>query len=159
MHLLVGEWSGRGVADFPTIDRVEYDETLRYEWDEGRSVLVYEQRAQLGDGTPSHRESGFIRPLDDGRVELWNAQNNGRTEVLRGSAMWSEADQTLTLEVKSVDFGNDERMLHSERRIRVRAGRLTYELIMATTTTGDATPRSHLTAELDRSTEGAAPRG
>ena len=61
LDLLVGEWRGRGVADYPTIERVEYTETLRVEWDAGHDVLAYEQRAWLSDGSPSHRESGFLR--------------------------------------------------------------------------------------------------
>lgn len=53
LELLAGEWHGRGVAEFPTIERVEYTEVLRLEWDAGREVFVYEQRADLADGSPS----------------------------------------------------------------------------------------------------------
>ena len=58
--VLVGEWAGGGVADFPTIERIAYSEVLRIDWDAGREVLVYEQLAVRSDGAPSHRESGFI---------------------------------------------------------------------------------------------------
>ena len=41
IHLLVGEWRGREIGDFPSIDRVEYTEELTMEWDSGREVLCY----------------------------------------------------------------------------------------------------------------------
>ncbi|MDH3733833.1 MAG: hypothetical protein OEU54_09885 [Gemmatimonadota bacterium] len=50
-----------------------------------RELFCCEQRAVLADGTPTHRESGFIRILEDGDIEMWNAQSNGRTEVPGGS--------------------------------------------------------------------------
>ena len=124
LRFLVGEWRGRGVADFPTIDRVDYTEELRIEWDPGREVLCYEQLAILSDGSPSHRESGFIRGLPGGAVELWNAQNNGRTEVLLGSSEWDESAQELRVDLRSVVFGNDPRMLESRRMLTVNAERL-----------------------------------
>ena len=150
LDLLIGEWKGRGVADFPTIDRVEYTEELRVEWDPGREVLCYEQRVVLSDGRPSHRETGFIRELPEGDVELWNAQDNGRTEVLRGSSSWDESAGELVVDLRSVVFGNDPRMLESRRLLRVGAERLGYDLLMATTTTAELSVLPHLRCDLAR---------
>jgi len=146
--LLVGEWRGRGVADFPTIDRAEYDEDLRIEWDEGRGVFCYDQRATLANGSPSHRELGFISILDDGGVRLWNTQNNGRTEVLSGSSSWDPDQAELRIDLSSVEFGNDPRMLESHRILTVREGSLAYQLAMSTTTTAEPDRLVHLACEL-----------
>ena len=153
---LVGHWVGRGVADFPTIERVDYSEELRIDWDAGREVLVYEQLAVLADGSPSHRESGFLEVLDSGEVQLWNVQNNGRSEVLRGSASWDALENELTLELRSVAFANDERMLESRRLWRADAHRLHYEMRMMTTTTDRPEVLQHLQCDLERRPE--APR-
>jgi len=150
LHLLVGEWRGRGVADFPTIDRVDYAEDLRFEWDADREVLFYEQRAVLSDGTPSHRESGFLRVIPGGQVELWNVQDNGRTEVLRGSSSWDESAREFLVDLRGVEFGNDPRMLESRRLMTTSSERLTYDMSMATTTTPVADHLPHLRSELTR---------
>ena len=150
LRLLVGEWRGRGVADFPTIDRVEYTEELRVVWDPGREVFCYEQLAVRADGMPSHRESGFIRIVTGDEVELWNAQDNGRTEVLRGTTARDEAAGEVTVDLHSVAFGNDPRMIESRRLLTVSAERLRYELSMATTTTEQAVVQPHLSCELAR---------
>lgn len=149
-HLLAGRWRGRGISDFPTIDRVEYVDELDIEWDAGRQVFCYEQRAVLADGSPSHRECGFIRILEDGHVEWWNAQKNGRTEVLTGSGSWNESSQELELDLRSTEFGNDPRMLASRRRLKVTAESLRYELSMVTTTTPEPDLLPHLRSGLTR---------
>ena len=150
LRLLAGEWRGRGVADFPTIERVDYMEELLVEWDSGRDVLCYEQRVVLADGSPSHREVGFIRVLGEGGLELWNAQDNGRTEVLRGSGEWNDSAGELAIVLESVTFGNDPRMVGSKRELRLGPSQLTYEVAMSTTTAPDAELRLHLRAQLDR---------
>lgn len=150
LRLLVGEWRGRGVADFPTIERVDYVEELQVEWDPGRDVLCYEQQVVLPGGGPSHRESGFIRVVAGGEVELWNAQDNGRTEVLRGSSEWDDSAGQLRLDLRGVAFGNDPRMLKSRRLLTVNAEQLRYEVSMATTATAKAELLPHLRCDLTR---------
>ena len=154
LHLLIGQWTGRGVADFPTIERVEYTEELRIEWDPGREVLAYEQSVTLADGSPSHRESGFIRSDPGDEVQVWNAQDNGRTEVLRGTSSRNESAAALRLELRSVAFGNDPRMLESSRLWTVDAGRMRYEVHMMTTTTETPSVQRHLRCDLIRSPGG-----
>lgn len=152
LHVLAGSWRGEGSARFPTIEAAEYLEELRIEWDDGREVLSYEQLITLSDGRPSHREVGFVRELPEGSLILWNAQDNGRTEVLAGTFTRDAADGALVIELASRSFGNDPRMLGSTRRIRVMAGQLTYEMKMSTTTVPDEAYRPHLNARLRRTT-------
>jgi len=148
LQALVGVWQGEGVARFPTIVETRYTEELAVEHDAARDVLVYEQKVRLPDGSVSHREVGFIQVLDDGGVQLWNVQNNGRVEVLRGSLEGLHPSAGIELDLRSVGFENDPRMLGSTRRIRVEGESLTYEQSMATTTAPDDELRPHLSARL-----------
>jgi len=77
-------------------------------------------------------------------------RSGGRTEVLRGSWAWDEASGELSIELRSVQFGNDPRMLESRRRLTVSAERLRYELSMATTTTPAPDVLPHLSCDLTR---------
>ena len=82
---LEGSWRGGGKGDYPTIEAFEYEETLRFELDSSYPMIHYEQRTLLLPARePSHWESGFIRPMEDGTIEVSNSQDSGRVEVLRG---------------------------------------------------------------------------
>src|SRR5574342_181489 len=90
LRTLIGEWSGTGRGEFPTIEPFEYLETLWFAGDH-RPFLHYEEKTKrrnvgLTDYIPSHWESGFIRLLPpNGEVELVNTQGSGRLERLAGS--------------------------------------------------------------------------
>lgn len=148
LRRLAGSWKGVGSADFPSIGHYDYSEELRLEWDSARSGLVYDQRAVLADGSPSHRELGFIRLMDDGQVQLTNSQNNGRCEALRGELTVSPTQ--IIMQLASVEFANDPRMLASTRTLRLEGDTLSYEMGMQTTTVESSTPLPHLTATLRR---------
>lgn len=150
LGLLVGEWTGAGRGEFPTIDPFEYLETLRFTSDD-RPFLHYEQKTQRRsagqtDYVPSHWESGFMRLLSDGSLELINAQSGGRLELMIGSLESTKAG--LSLRFKSAAFFNDPRMLESSRAITVEGDTLHYILNMGTT----AVPQSvhHVEATLKR---------
>lgn len=150
LHVLVGRWRGEGVAEFPTIVRTGYEEELTVEWDAERGLYCYARLARLADGSASHRETGFIARLDDGSIQLWNAQGNGRTEVLRGDASADPDSGEYVIRLASVAFGNDPRMLGSSRWLRVAPDRIRHEMRMATTTAPSPDARPHLTGELVR---------
>ena len=121
LQLLIGEWSGTGRGEFPTIEPFEYLETIRFSSD-GRPFIHYEQktkRRSMGqtDYIPSHWESGFIRLLPNGKVELVNVQGGGRLERLTGSLEQTETGMILRLQ--STAFLNDPRMLETSRTIVV----------------------------------------
>jgi hypothetical protein len=150
LHLLVGEWSGTGQGEFPTIEPFEYLETLTFAGDQ-RPFLHYEQKAQRRnagqtDFIPSHWESGFLRLLPGGEVELVNAQGSGRLERLAGSL---EATGTgLILRLQSTAFLNDPRMVETTRIITVEGDRLHYTQSMHTTAVPG--PAQHVEARLKR---------
>ena len=150
LHVLLGEWSGTGRGEFPTIEPFEYVETLSFATD-GRPLLHYEQKTKRrrsgeSDYVPSHWESGFIRLLADGQVELTCAQNGGRLERLTG--LIEETGTGLILHLKGADFLNDTRMLETSRTITVDGDRLYY--IQNMHTNAVATLTLHLEAKLER---------
>lgn len=145
---LLGKWSGRGRGRYPTIDSFEYEEELRFVQDSERALIHYEQMTHLaGNGQPEHWESGFIRVLDNGSVELSNSQNSGRVEVLSGAIT---AQDSFCLELSSVHFGNDPRMVQTHRKYVVIDDQLNYQIAMATNTTEKPLLQNHLKAELQR---------
>ena len=150
LHLLVGEWSGTGRGEFPTIEPFEFLETLRFTSD-NRPFLHYEQKtkrrnSEQADYVPSHWESGFIRLLPDGQVQLTSAQNGGRLEVLTGPL--EQTDAGLILRLKSGAFLNDSRMIKDSRTITVEGDTLQYTQSMSTTAVPGLT--SHVEATLKR---------
>jgi hypothetical protein len=152
---LLGVWTGTGKGEFPTIDGFTYRETFRVRRDEGASLLAYQQSTDLidADGQPyevSHFETGIIRPLEDGRVEVACVHNGGRVEVLHGGfEPGSVAPDAFTLRLGSEVLANDERMKNSSREWVCRDGRLQYRMRMLTTDVGEMT--LHLTGNLSRS--------
>jgi hypothetical protein len=148
LSLLHGTWEGSGQGKYPTIDAFEYSETTRFEFDARYPVVHYEQRTVLSDGEPSHWESGFVRWLEDGTVEMSSAQDGGRVEVLRGPLI--ELDDGFRLELESEVLGHDDRLIRTSRVIELRGERLGYEMKMSTTTTDTPEFQTHLSAELGR---------
>ena len=150
LHLLVGEWSGTGRGEFPTIEPFDYLETLRFSSDH-RPFVHYEQKTQRrnsaqADYIPSHWESGFIRLLPDGQVELVNVQGGGRLERLIGSL-----EQTTTgfiLHLGRASFLNDARMLETRRTFILEGDTLHYTQDMGTTAVPGAA--HHVEATLKR---------
>ena len=146
---LRGVWQGRGTGDYPTIERFDYWETLRFEFAASYPLFHYEQRTTLTDGEPSHWESGFLRPLEGGRLELSNAQDSGRVEVLLGRIENGPGDE-LTLAFASTLIGHDERVVETRRIWRLAGERLSYVMQMSTRTTEAVLVQQHLEASLAR---------
>jgi hypothetical protein len=146
---LTGDWSGTGTATYPSIETRRYRETLRCQLDETQTLIQYEQKTWV---VPSQKflswEFGFIRPTGATTFDWINAQNNGRTEVLKG--VTNIERNGLTLILNSAAFGNDPRMLGSKREIRLdfNEGTLTYTQFIATQMYPNM--RQHLTATLKK---------
>jgi hypothetical protein len=154
LHLLIGEWSGTGQGEFPTIEPFEYLETISFAGDH-RPFLHYEQKTKRRNPgqteyIPSHWESGFLRLLPDGEVELVNTQSSGRLERLTGSLEQTAAG--LILRLQSTAFLNDVRMVQTSRIITLEGNSMHYTQSMHTT----AVPGSahHVEARLQRISRG-----
>ncbi|MCI0553183.1 MAG: FABP family protein, partial [Anaerolineae bacterium] len=98
------------------------------------------------DYIPSHWESGFIRLLPDGQVELLNSQSNGRQERLVGSL--EQTATGLILRLESAAILNDPRMSKTSRTITLDGDSLHYTLSMGTTAVPG--PAHHVEATLKR---------
>jgi hypothetical protein len=85
---LLGEWRGEGHGGYPEMQPFRYGEEMRV-WHVGKPYLAFEQRTwQLDDGGQPgrllHGESGYLRCLDEGRLELAVAMAPGHVEVSAG---------------------------------------------------------------------------
>ena len=151
LHTLAGEWIGTGRGEYPTIEPVEYTDSIRFLIDETRPRLFYEQQAHFRpigatEATGLHWEAGFLRVVSDSQVEVSNAQNNGRTEVLHGSCEQTPTGMIIRLE--SAFFGNDPRMLATTRVITVDGDAFHYIMEMNITSVNRLA--MHLEATLRR---------
>jgi len=147
--LLEGTWAGEGRGQFPTVTSFDYRETLTFTRRDEKT-LAYEQRTQKRyDGTTewleSHWESGFIRILENGDLELTAAQI-GRTEVLIG--IIDSTTDIIRIRFLSKTITNDPRMISSARTFELEGDTLCYETEMHTTKVDQST--KHLEIVLQR---------
>lgn len=151
LFFFIGKWQGNGVAEYPTINKTGYNEQLDFEYDQSRNLIFYVQRTKFVDTSKSgdtlHFESGFIKETDDGNIELSNSQNNGRVEVLTLQKITNDERKSKAL-FSSKLFGNDPRMISTEREYILDNDILRYEIKMATVNNNVLT--THLKAELTR---------
>jgi hypothetical protein len=82
----IGEWSGEGFGDYPTIDAFGYREHASFTNPPAKPFLAYQQRTwATDDGRPLHTEAGYIRPAGGGSFELVIAQPSGFVEIHTGA--------------------------------------------------------------------------
>ncbi|MBS45181.1 MAG: FABP family protein [Nocardioides sp.] len=87
---LLGTWGGHGRGDYPTIEPFEYGQELTFQQD-GRPFLHYFARSWIVDENgetvrQAAQETGFLRCVGEGKVELLLTHNTGFTEVWYGVA-------------------------------------------------------------------------
>ena len=148
LDLLAGTWKGEGRGGYPGVTSFGYRETLIFTRRDEKT-LAYEQRAQkCYDGQTewfeSHWESGFIRILDTGELELVSAQI-GRSEVLSGTI--ETLDSPFRIRFVSKAFINDPRMVSSARVFELEGDTLRYEMDMQTTKVNQLTPHLKITLQ------------
>lgn len=150
LRSLVGTWTGRGEGAFPTIDSFAYREETVITTRDGVDGIHFEQRAwkALPDGgeETSHWESGFFLVDDAGQVDLLNAQESRRVEVLAGEMGGESGDWELVLESRVHAY--DPRVVATTRAYRVTGDRMEVTVMMATEKTPPLT--RHLHAILER---------
>ena len=147
--LLEGAWTGEGRGEFPGVTSFDFCETITFTRRDEDS-LGYEQKAQKRyDGQteylPSHAETGSIRLLENGELELVSAQT-ARNEVLIGSI--ESVAATFRIHFVSKSITNDPRMISSTRTFELEGDTLHYEMGMHTTKVERLTP--HLETTLQR---------
>jgi hypothetical protein len=148
---LLGFWKGIGTGKFPTIDPFTFSEETLFTENAGEMIVHFEQKSWLLDENgevvkPLHWESGFFMPNEDGKIEILNAQNSRRVEVLSGTSFFENGKWFLN--TKSVLHGYDARMVETGRNFEVFEGTMRYELQMATSKVAQL--QTHLEATLKR---------
>ena len=104
---LLGPWHGSGNGNYPTIEPFVYEETVTFEHI-GKPFIAYSQRTKGADGAPLHTETGYIRAIDNGMLEMVISQPSGITETHTGTRdrtrlEFTSIAVTLTPTAKQVD--------------------------------------------------------
>ncbi len=148
---LVGQWTGGGEGQYPTIEPFAYRETLQFTERSDHPAVHYEQRTwrRTPDGeTASHWETGLLRLSSNGDARLLNAQG-GRSEVMEGT--WERKDHAWIILLEGIGYAGDERVVRSRRNLSFYGTTLGYTMDMETTATNQMS--LHLTASLTRRSE------
>ncbi|TIC88375.1 FABP family protein [Nocardioides sp. GY 10113] len=87
---LLGTWRGNGHGDYPTIDKFQYGQELIFTHD-GRPFFHYFARSWIVDENgekvrDAALETGFMRAVGDGKLELVLTHSSGITEIWYGHA-------------------------------------------------------------------------
>ncbi len=144
---LLGDWSGGGTGDYPTIAPFAYTEEVTI-GHTGKPFLTYTQRTRSEDGQPLHAETGYLRMPTPRRIELVLAHPTGITEIDEGSL--TEQDGGLLIDVHSTTVGlssSAKDVMALRRSITVSDDELHYTVLMAAV--GQPLVH-HLTATLHR---------
>jgi THAP4-like, heme-binding beta-barrel domain len=144
LAFLLGTWTGEGKGDYPTIEPFSYAEEATFAH-AGRPLISYLQRTWSAvDGSAMHSESGFLRPVAGGGLELVIAHAFGSVEVSEGSL----EGQRIELASRALVPTSTAQEIQSVGRvIEVDGDSLTYRIDMATS---GQSLQQHLTATLTR---------
>jgi len=137
----IGNWRGAGAGEYPTIEGFAYIEEIELRAVPGKAILVYRSSTKAADdGRALHGESGWLRVVGDGMVELVVAQGPGLVEICEGFV--DGAAETPEMLLGSTLIGRSstaKEVTATERRYRVEGGALHYDLAMA----ADGQPLTH----------------
>jgi hypothetical protein len=141
---LLGTWQGEGKGSYPTIEPFSYLEEVRF-WHTGKPFLFYQQKTTHPvKGFPMHAETGYWRPLADGRIEILFIHPTGIAEIQEGTVDGRTIDVASSTVAKTTTAKEVTTM---ERTFTVDGDLLQYEVRMAAV----GVPLTHhLAAELKR---------
>ena len=146
--MLGGTWKGEGRGSYPTIQDFTYTETTSFTH-VGKPWISFNQSTKSKEsGAPLHSESGFLRLLPEGKIELVVAHAFGIVEIYTGSIQELEDHIVLELRSAAVVSSPSAKVVEStERLIEVYPDLLRYSFLMAIP---DYPHQLHLEAELKR---------
>ncbi len=128
LQFLLCTWKGEGHAAYPTINATDYTEELTFESCGEENKIEFNQKTLFkNENRHLHREFGFILEKEKDVFTFISAQNNGRTEVLKG-----KLESPFKLVLESTHFGNDERPVRTRREYLLENGNLHYKLFLQT---------------------------
>lgn len=129
LRAFVGTWTGTGRGHYPTIEDFAYTEQIELRPVPGKALLSYRSATRaVDDGRTLHGESGFLRVVGDGLVELVVAQGAGLIEAADGVV---DGDEIVLASTAVIGTPTAKQVTATERRYRVVGDTLTYELAMA----------------------------
>ncbi|WCO68506.1 DUF480 domain-containing protein [Iamia majanohamensis] len=130
---LAGRWTGSGQGHYPTIDGFSYHERIELVPVAGKPVLAYRSTTTASDdGRGLHAESGFLRRVGDGAVELVVAGAPGVAETCAGLVEVGATGVEVALVSETVvGTPTAKEVTATERTYRVEGDVLTYDLAMA----------------------------
>lgn len=141
---LLGTWEGEGHGEYPTITPFDYRD--RWEFTEiGKPFVQFVERTWNAAGQPMHTESGYLRCVAPGVVELVASLPTGQAETGRGAVVGSPLRIDTDATVQNTDTAKQVNRI--VRRFAVDGDRLTYRMDMAAVGQGLTL---HLTATLHR---------
>jgi hypothetical protein len=141
---LLGTWRGSGKGEYPTIDTFAFEEEVGFTHS-GKPFLAYTQRTWHPEKKlPMHAETGYYRPLDNGRIEIVIVQPTGIIEIQEGMVDGQRITTTSLLVAKTTTA---KEVTQIERTIEVEGDMLRYEARMAAM---GQPLQHHLSAELRR---------
>lgn len=146
---LLGEWTGVGQGDYPTIEGFHYGQWIRFSHD-GRPFLAYESRTWLIglDGEvirPAAREVGWWRCAGEDDLEVLLAHPTGIVEVYVGRCVTTTQWELATDVVARTSSAKE--VAANKRLYGIVEGALMYAVDMAAVGQ-DLQP--HLSARLER---------
>ena len=130
LDFLVGTWRGEGVGGYPTLEAdFRFGQQVEF-IDYGKPVLQYTSATwRLDDpSTPMARESGFWRPVGEGRLEVVLAQPTGFVEVFYGEVTGTKVELATDLVART----RTAKEVSAERRLYgLVDGQLMYAMDLA----------------------------
>ncbi|WP_040159432.1 FABP family protein [Mobilicoccus massiliensis] len=147
---MVGRWEGVGVVGYPDMESRNFGQELDITHD-GRPFLAYESRSYLlnEDGSKdreSGRETGYLRVLNSGEIELLLAHPTGIVELYAGER--EEERPVLNLRTDGVMRSPEARDYTAASRMY---GLVDRKLMWVMDMAAEGHPmQSHLSAQLNR---------
>lgn len=124
-----GIWRGAGAGEYPTIEPFAYTQEIVLHPVPGKAFLAYRSTTRHAtEDRPLHAESGFLRLVGPGAVELVVAQASGIVEISEGLL---DGGQLLLASTTVSDSSTAKEVTAMERRYQVDGDHLDYEIAMA----------------------------
>ena len=146
LSALVGTWHGAGVASYPTMSDFAYSDEVTFT-DIGKPLLAYSQRTWTTEGRLMHVETGYLRVVGEGRVEIVVAIPSGQTELGSGEFSSDDAGVFISTDAAVQVTPTAKAVDRIVRSYRCDGGTLTYDMAMAAVGVGLT---AHLHSELTK---------
>lgn len=144
LGLLLGRWQGNGRGEYPTIKSFTYAD----EWEftqNGRPFIQFSERTWNGEGQAMHVETGYLRIISPGVVEIVAALPTGQSECGRGTL--STAPLQISTDASVQNTQSAKQVDRIVRRFSVHGDQLSYRMDMEAVSQGLTL---HLTSTLRR---------